>query len=258
MSAAAVLRLRGVVKDYPSTPPVRALAGVNLTVTAGELVAVVGASGSGKSTLLGLMGALDRPTRGTVEVAGTDLDAVRDRDLSALRARHIGFVFQQFHLLPGVSALGNVEMGLLYRGGRPRSRRRSAAEALERVGLTHRAGHCPAQLSGGEQQRVAIARAVVSNPAVLLADEPTGNLDSVTGRQVLDLLGRLHRSGTTIVLITHDPRVAAVASRVVRMHDGRLGPGHDPVLPAAAAPLGLPAQATSGGSGGGPCGGGGV
>ena len=217
-----VLQLRGAVKEYPGSPPIRALDGVSLDVVTGEMVAIVGPSGSGQSTLLHMIGALDRPSQGTVRVAGSDLSRLDDRQLSALRARRIGFVFQRFHLLAGLTAADNVATGLLYRGVPGRERRDRALRALERVGLGRRASHRPPQMSGGEQQRVAIARAIVGGPAIVLADEPTGNLDTATGREILDVFGDLHEAGTTIVLITHDPNVAAHAPRVVALRDGRV------------------------------------
>jgi putative ABC transport system ATP-binding protein len=221
-----VLELRKASKIYPGSPPVRALDRVTLNVFEGEMVSIMGPSGSGKSTLLHLIGALDRPSRGTVRVAGADLRSLRDPELSALRASRIGFVFQQFHLLEGLSARDNVAAGLLYRGIAPAERRRRAADALARVGLGPRLGHRPSELSGGEKQRVAIARAVVGEPAIVLADEPTGNLDSATGAEVLDVFRTLHVGGHTIVLITHDPQVAAAAPRTVSLRDGRVESDH--------------------------------
>jgi putative ABC transport system ATP-binding protein len=220
MTAETVLDVRGVVKRYPGA--VAALRGVDLSVDAGELVAVVGPSGSGKSTLLHVMGTLERPSEGTVRVAGHDVAELSDMQLAALRARHIGFVFQQFFLVDGMTALDNVATGLLYAGVPATERRRRAADQLERVGLGERLTHHPAQLSGGERQRVAIARALLGSPSIVFADEPTGNLDSRASHQFVELLHELNAGGATIVVITHDTELASSMPRRVHVRDGQV------------------------------------
>lgn len=218
----AVMELKGVSKTYGAPPGVEALKSVDLTIRQGELVAIVGPSGSGKSTLLHIIGTLDRPTSGSVWVAGQNLAGMSDSRLSALRGKNIGFVFQQFFLLEGMTALENVAAGLVYQGIPSGQRTSRAHEALERVGMAKRRDHRPSQLSGGERQRVAIARAVAGNPSIVLADEPTGNLDSVTGRDILRLLQNLNREGATIAIITHDREMAAELPRRVELRDGRI------------------------------------
>jgi putative ABC transport system ATP-binding protein len=218
----AALELTAVSKVYPPPSTVTALADINLVIGAGETVAITGASGAGKSTLLSILGTLERPTSGTVRIAGTDTSALSDPRLSEVRATSLGFVFQQFFLLEHLSVLDNVATGLLYRGMPAAARRTHAAEALAQVGLTGRIRHRAGQLSGGERQRVAIARAVVGRPAVLLADEPTGNLDSVTGAGITELLAGLAGDATTVVLITHNADVAAAMRRQVHLRDGRI------------------------------------
>jgi putative ABC transport system ATP-binding protein len=216
----AALELRDVSKHYGGSPPVIALDNASVAINPGEMVAVVGPSGSGKSTMLNMMGSLDRPTSGAVLIEGTNTDELNDDELTAIRGRRIGFVFQRFFLLPGVTTVDNVANGLLYAGVQLHARRESAKAALAQVGLRHRFDHVPSELSGGETQRVAIARALVHEPAVLLADEPTGNLDSKSSGAVMELFGDLHQSGRTIVVITHDRTIADSLPRQVHVLDG--------------------------------------
>jgi putative ABC transport system ATP-binding protein len=226
-----VLELNRVSKTYGEQPPVPALRSVDLAVSAGELLAIVGPSGSGKSTLLHIIGTLDRPSAGRVRIAGIDADGLDDRQLAALRARTIGFVFQQFFLAEHQTVLDNVGDGLLYAGVGAAERRERAAEALTRDGLAHRVGFRPTKLSGGERQRVAIARAIVGRPAIVLADEPTGNLDSTTAESIFELLVELNGSGATIIVITHEHRLAARLPRQVHVLDGRIISDTSPSTP---------------------------
>jgi putative ABC transport system ATP-binding protein len=226
------LELRGVSKRYPGG--VEALKGVDLAIERGGVVAIVGPSGSGKTTMLQIMGTLDRPTEGDVMVDGYDASTATDNELSALRAHRMGFVFQQFYLLDGMSAVDNVAGGLLYNGIHLRERRERAREALVRVGLGHRLDHEPNQLSGGEKQRTAIARAIVGRPAIVFADEPTGALDSKTGREIIDLLRELNSDGATLVIITHDRDLADALPRQVQVRDGEILDDSDVIDPVAA------------------------
>jgi putative ABC transport system ATP-binding protein len=222
MSGESVLELDGVTKVYGEEPPVHALRGVSFSVQQGELVAIVGPSGSGKSTLLHVIGTLEQPSSGVVRIGGVDTAQLRDRELSLLRAREIGFVFQQFFLAEHTTVRENVADGLLYAGAPAAERYRRADDALERVGLSERANFKPTKLSGGERQRVAIARALVGRPAIVLADEPTGNLDSTTGASIIELIRELHAAGATIIMITHDAGLADRAPRQIRVLDGQV------------------------------------
>ena len=215
-----VMELTDVRKSYPGNPPVEALRGINLIVRRGELLALVGTSGSGKSTMLNIMGALDRPTSGKLCVDGQDLSNFSDRERSTLRGSRIGFIFQQFHLIAGLSVLENVSTGLLYQGINRSLRMEKATQLLSRVGLGDRMTHLPHELSGGQQQRVAIARALMGDPAIVLADEPTGNLDSETSEEIMDLIHQLNEGGSTIVVVTHDGELARSLPGVVTLLDG--------------------------------------
>ena len=223
MPVSALIEMRDVERNYSMGGElIAALAGVSLEIQAGEFVAVIGSSGSGKSTLMNILGCLDTPSRGSYQLRGQDVRALSDDALSDLRNREIGFIFQNFQLLPRASALENVALPLVYRGLRPRERRALAKRALERVGLGHRASHKPNELSGGQRQRVSIARALVAEPSLLLADEPTGNLDTATGNDILALFEQLHGAGNTIVVVTHEPAIAARCPRAIRLSDGRI------------------------------------
>lgn len=219
-----LVELRDVYKIYGEgrESEVRALDGVSLTIGKGEFVAVVGQSGSGKSTMMNVLGCLDIPTRGTYLLGGTDVRELTDKELSHIRNKQIGFIFQQYNLIQSLTVLENVELPLIYQGVNADDRRDMALEALARVGLANRIKHRPVEMSGGQQQRVAIARAIATKPPIIMADEPTGALDSKTGRHVLEILRELYREGTTILLITHDDGIAATAPRVVRLSDGRI------------------------------------
>lgn len=222
MNKNTAVYLKDLNKTYPGNPPVEALSDVSLHVSKGEFIGIIGASGSGKSTLLHVVGTLTRPTTGSLFIDGIDTSNMSDGELSAVRSKNIGFIFQDFFLISGFSAKENVENGLLYSGVNSKERSRRATDILARVGLSHRINHRPNEMSGGEQQRVAIARALVHEPTFILADEPTGNLDSVNTKAIMDLLTKLNREGTTLILITHDLEVANIAPRQVTLKDGRV------------------------------------
>jgi len=221
MSTGTLLRLQGIEKTYRiGTLEVPAVCGVDLCVDHGEYLAIMGSSGSGKSTLMNLIGCLDTPTAGSYELNGKDVSGLGEDELATVRNRQVGFVFQTFNLLPRSTALGNVELPLVYAGCGAAERRQRATRALERVGLEDRMHHKPNELSGGQRQRVAIARAIVTEPALILADEPTGNLDSRTSEEIMSLLGELDQDGRTLILVTHEPDIAAYTRRIIRLHDG--------------------------------------
>ena len=219
----SLIEIRDIYKIYnPGENEVRALDGIDLTVEHGEFLAIVGQSGSGKSSLMNMLGLLDIPTSGTYTLDGVDVANMTDDELSEIRNKEIGFIFQGFNLIPSLTAVENVELPLVYRGMKKEERNKLALEALERVGLSHRLDHLPKQMSGGQQQRVAIARAVAARPPIILADEPTGNLDSHSGVEVMKILHELHEEGRTIILITHDNDIANEAQRVIRIQDGQI------------------------------------
>ncbi|MBQ2800148.1 MAG: ABC transporter ATP-binding protein [Lachnospiraceae bacterium] len=219
----ALIDIRNIYKVYnPGENEVRALDGVNLSIAHGEFVAIIGQSGSGKSTLMNMLGCLDVPSAGQYFLNGADVSRMRDDDLSDIRNREIGFIFQGFNLIPNLTAVENVELPLIYRGIGKKERRELALASLEMVGLSHRLDHKPSEMSGGQQQRVAIARAIAAKPPVILADEPTGNLDSRSSKEILEILKNLHKDGRTVILITHDNDIAAQAKRVIRIRDGRI------------------------------------
>ena len=219
----ALIEVKDIYKIYnPGENEVRALDGITLSIDRGEFVAIVGQSGSGKSTLMNMLGLLDIPTSGTYMLDGVDVSSMTDDELSEIRNKQIGFIFQGFNLIPSLTAQANVELPLVYRGMRGEERHRLSLEALEKVGLSHRLTHLPKQMSGGQQQRVAIARAVAARPPIILADEPTGNLDSHSGEDVMQILTGLYKEGRTVIIITHDPGIAARAKRVVKISDGQV------------------------------------